>query len=240
MRRFKYIVGSFGKKRTYFLHTINKSNKLTIFFHGVFSTTLDVKHQEIIKKIEKNNYNSDFLCFETSRHYNTFENKNYSFEEYANTFNGKNFTDELDDIKNLLRSVNIEQYTEIIFVGFSLGGTLSSFFIEEYSEKVKKIFLFGSGISTKRKTLPILSTYPTKKDILHNFKKYEGDLIIVQGSLDTIVPQKDANLIISTASMARKTALIRLLGVDHRFLTKFNKPYRDILNEELSKIIVTS
>lgn len=236
-KQLRYIMGTFGKKRIFYRLDKTKSTQLTIFFHGAYSSTLTEKYTNIIRQLKKRKYKSDFLCYETSRKHYSFEDHALPFEAYAQTFSGKTFQDELEDVKTLLQHIRIDRYDSLVFVGYSLGGTLSSFFIRQHTKKIKGIYLFGSGISTNRKTYPILSTYPNSSTILQNFKGYTGTVTLVQGTEDTIVPQEDAGNILAHAISAERTTHIRLKGVDHRFITKFGKCAEDELDEIAARII---
>ena len=101
-------------------------------------------------------------------------------------------------------------------MGFSLGGTQCSYLLPKYGSYIDSVFLFGSGITTKAKgsTYP---GYPNKNEILHNFSLYKGNIFLIQGDLDTVVPQDEAKKILYTAHKARHTELIKLAHVDHSF-----------------------
>lgn len=219
--------GSFGNKKIFYQFINRKlSNKLRFFFlHGVFSTTLKDKYKKLAKHIVKNNLGSVFL-YETSRTLNTWENK-LSFKQYEKSFIGKTFIDEKQDIENIfkhfLKLSLSDKKRNIILVGFSLGGTLASFLLPKYNDLIKDLYLFGSGISTKRKELPILSTYPSKRAILNNFKNYTGSIYLIQGERDNVVPTEEAKQIIKIAKNCLYKKIVILKDVDHQFYLIKNK-----------------
>lgn len=145
-----------------------------------------------------------------------------NYEEYSKTFDGKTFEDEWKDVEVIFKHfLNLRRIkiNNVVLVGFSLGGTMGSFLVKKYPQ-IRSIFMFGSGVSTKRKMLPILSTYPKKEKILKNFSKYKGSVYLIQGENDDVVPQTDAREIINHADKAIIKEIIVLKNVDHQFNLK--------------------
>lgn len=213
--------GIYGNKKIFYrLFGENLSHRLRFFFlHGVFSTTLKEKYQLIARQIVKNKLGSVFL-YETSRKINSWESK-MEFYNYEKTFRGKTFLDEKNDVEiifdHFLKITSSTKKINIILVGFSLGGTLASFLLPKYGSIIKSVFLFGSGITTKRKNLPILSTYPPKEKILQNFKNFKGSIYLIQGDKDNVVPTEEAKQILKIANQSLIKKNIILKNVDHQF-----------------------
>lgn len=222
MNKKGYIEGVFGKKRNYFkiLTPRKENNRYFILFHGSFSSSYNSEKDEIIAKLIIKENLGNVILYETSRDTYTFESK-LSFEEYKSSFGPKTFRQELQDVKILFnffwkKIIMQKKDFQLIFVGFSLGGTLSSYFLPIYGRKVKQVFLFNSGVTTKVKG-STYSHYPNKKEILANFITYKGEIILVQGRGDTVVPQEEATQILDIAKETTSTELICLKGIDHSF-----------------------
>lgn len=236
------IKGTFGKKQILYnlLRTKKKTNNYYIFFHGLYSSSLKERYVEIAKKIISNNL-GNVLLYETSREVYSFENEKIDFLEYQKTFSGKLFKDELRDvslvIEHLVNELIKEKDFKLNFIGFSLGGTISSFFIEKYKKYLNNIFLFGSSIETKNKKRPIVEDYPKKETILNYFSKHTGGLLLIQGTRDNVVNGKKAELIIEAAKKAKYTSIIKLRGVDHRFLKIDDTISVDKINDTIYQIV---
>lgn len=216
--------GSFGKKRIYydFFPVVNPGENYYVFFHGVYSTCFKPKTLSLAKSIVDQSLGSVFL-FETSRQYYSFEreSQSLSFEEYiTESFYGKTFQNELDDVKTIIRFFKEHLITttayKLHFIGFSLGGTMLSFLISE-NRQLSSITLFGSGITTKGQATPIRNEYPKKEVILSNFNHFPGNMTLIQGTEDSVVPIEEAREIIFQANQAKTRKLILWRGVDHLF-----------------------
>lgn len=237
-----YIEGVFGKKRNYYkiLAPKKKNKRYFILFHGSFSSSYNSEKDEIIAKhIIKENL-GNVILYETSRQTYTFEST-LPFEKYKNIIGPKTYQQELEDVKilfNFFWETIIKQNKEsqLIFIGFSLGGTLSSYFLPRYGHKIKKVFLFNSGVTTKVKR-STYSHYPNKKEILTNFITYKGEIILVQGRGDSVVPQDEATEILDIAKETSSTELIRLKGIDHSFRKIDGKPAIPQIARKIFEII---
>lgn len=247
MKAIKTIPGSFRRKGIYcqFIPSKKETNIFYVFFHGAFSSSLKEKYIHIAKMLTNNSIGNVFL-YETSRAIPTFDTKAslLSFEEYRNSFEGKTFEDELADVKSALEFFKNTYLLEVknpkvCFVGFSLGGTLSSFLIQEYQYYLTNIFLFGSGITTRGHNQPITNTYPDKQAILNNFIPFKGNITLVQGTNDTIVPQEEARQIIYQTKNAFSRSLIFLKDVDHTFTYIGSNKKESILAKKIFQIIET-
>lgn len=240
--------GTFGRRELYFKEFYNPDSFDNYFFiHGAFDTTLKHKYFNIAKKLNEDRKVNVFL-FETSRKIYTFENK-LNYKNYANTFSGKSFKDEIKDVQILFKyylekiKKNSKNF-QIKIIGFSLGGTLSSFLIRNFNKYISDIFLFGSGITTKRKDWPILNSYPTKESILNNFSQFSGNLFLILGSKDNVIPTDESVRIVLESKKAQLKELKILKGVDHRF-RKINgalaeRKLENIIYKILSKKVISA
>jgi predicted esterase len=196
---------------------------LILFFHGLFGTTIGSCADGQIKnsfEYFKSNKLASVAMYQTSRH--TERSKDVEFIEWAKeSFEGKSFNDELSDVARALEQIlQSAKYTRLLFVGFSLGGTLSTFFLEKY--KPDGVLMFGSSCMTNSHNVPIGSTYPKKEIILKNLENYPGILKIYQGTDDTVVPKEGALEMIKMAKNSSRRDFVILHKVDHRFLFRNN------------------
>lgn len=238
-------VGTFGRKELYYTYipSKKKSEVFYIFFHGSFSTTLKKRYFELAKRLTTKSIGNVFL-FETSRSIPAFDTKATTddFETYRATFNGKTFADELADMQTLFeffmqKYVAKAKHPQVRIVGISLGGTISSFLIPTYNDVIADIFYLGSGITTKNREFSLIADYPSKTKLLKHFANYTGNITLIQGTADTIVPQEEARAIIFKSEKAKQRSLILLSGVDHRFLF-INGEYKELeLNQKIFNII---
>lgn len=223
----KIISGYFGKKFLYFKFFKDKSLINNFFFaHGVFSSTLKERYLNLADLINKKKIGNVFL-FESSRSIYTFESK-INYDKYIeNSFKGKSFYDEMSDFEVMFDEFKKKlslQKSRIHIVGFSLGGTISTFLIKKYGNLIDNIFFFGSAVHTKRRYLPILSSYPEAKRLLANLSLFKGGVYMVQGTADDLVPQEDGLKILEASKDAKIRQHIILKGVDHRFRLIDGKP----------------
>ena len=177
-----YIEGVFWQKEKLLQNSYPKEKKQSLLysFHGSYSSSYNSEKDEIIAKLIINENLGNVILYETSRQIYTFESS-LPFEEYKNVFGPKTFQQELQDVKTLFQFFRktFIKGNNLIFVGFSLGGTLSSYFYQPM-ENILKVFLFNSGITTKIKG-STYSHYPNKEEILENFASYSGEIVLVQG-----------------------------------------------------------
>jgi pimeloyl-ACP methyl ester carboxylesterase len=236
------ISGSFGKKRIYYqyLESQTVTDIVVVFCHGVFSNSYNnQKYQRLAEEIVSASL-GNVLLFESSRTTQSWE-KGDSWEEYRNSFTGKTFEDERLDLFKIVDFIDTQTHgkKKFVLIGSSLGGTLASFLLPLYKEKILGVVLLGSGITTKSPEQPILSTYPAKKIVLENYRHFMGFVTLVQGTLDTVVPRKEAQRIVTQKSPSPRRDLIILQGVDHTFSTINRKPEPEKIHTLLFDILKT-
>lgn len=239
--------GEFGTKELKIKYLSGDENCLVVFFHGAFGRPF-VKddHYEILMK----RLNQDLdVCVGIGQTSSLDPDKNDEFSKIAELYNGKTFEQELGDVRtiyqffhdNFLKSLLGESDRKIVFCGFSLGGTLSSFLVKEYEGKgLKEILLFGSGCSTKRPDLPILNTYPKKEHVLRNLKDFKGSVTLFQGSEDEVVDKESGILLLNSAENAFSKSLVSVDGADHRFVKRNgeNYDYIDFLFSQIKMAVL--
>lgn len=81
---------------------------------------------------------------------------------------------------------------------------------------VKKISLCGSGCGSNGSIKPILCTMPSQGEILAGVQNYTGEILLIQGEKDDVVPRESGFKIIQAAKKA-KAKLIVVPGVNHNF-----------------------
>lgn len=198
---------------------------LVIFFHGLFGGSLDPhcspEIHVLAERLIADNISAVGL-YETSRH--CMHDGREFFVWGKEAFAGKTFSDEVNDVGIALKKITtaFASYKKLIFVGFSLGGTLSTYFLDTYRPDV--VLMFGSGCTTRNTHVPIGSTYPPKQEIFNNLKNFSGTIKVYQGTKDTIVPKGGATQMLRAAKHAIRRDFIQLRGVDHQFQHRDGKP----------------
>lgn len=240
MNNNQWIPGTFGQKKIYYdyLESTTPSNIVIVFFHGVYSSTYNHPMYKYFAKAIVKKGLANVALYETSRKIQSWE-KPDEWQMYVDSFTGKTFEDELEDVKTIIKYIDDmkKKDTHFFFIGSSLGGTLLSYLLPKYKNRVKSVVLLGSGITTNGKEQPILSTYPSSHEILDNYKMHSGNITLIQGTNDETVPTKPARRIISQDSQALIKKLIILNGVDHRFTTIFGENRAEEIKKTLLSII---
>jgi pimeloyl-ACP methyl ester carboxylesterase len=136
-------------------------------------------------------------------------------------FPQKTFADEIDDVRTvyariLSRTMGEGSIDRVFSVGFSVGGTISLLLTAEFPQ-LQKVCTVGSAISTKRPSLPVLTGYPDKREILEKIKPFRGSLLMLQGFAEEVVPFEDTEEVIHNLCDARYLSLVRLKGANHMF-----------------------
>lgn len=244
------INGNFGTKRITVLHLKGekKNKNIFIFLHGACSTTLKAKYIYLAKKMVDKNY-GDCILFESSRFISFQQSitKKMTFEQYANSFQGKTFTLEMNDMWSVVEWVqNKYKNCDIAFhlIGMSLGGIIAGFFISKLKSKLQSITLIGSGSRIVNKRTTLTKTAPSSKHIIANFKKFKGVLSVINGSADDTIPLNSAEAIFVSAQSVLAKKMTVLEGVDHRFteITGKNKEKKltEIILNQIEQTIITS
>lgn len=94
---------------------------------------------------------------------------NYPFYERAESRSSKNFREEIENIQDILNLINYNEYRQIKFIGKSLGGIISSYYLSQIDKKdIKKYSLVVLGY-----------------DIGYiDLSTFTGDIQIIQGEFD--------------------------------------------------------
>ncbi len=239
-------LGSYGNRKVKMklVGLTNRSKKLVILFPGVYGRPFrDKFYNKLFSRLS--GLGVGVGTFETSR---KRVNLSKDFVRYQKNFEDKSFAMEVRDVRlavdelvsSYKEAVDLKKL-ELCFCGFSLGGTLSSYLISKYRKELKTLIFFGSGCETRGKKMPILSSYPEKDEILKKFKRFRGNIVVVQGTEDRVVPRDGARMILDGCKHAVSRSLVELVGADHRFRQKHGKRFNYfslisyIIESELNK-----
>jgi len=233
--------GSFGKKLIYYKYIAckKKSNDYFIFFHGSFGSSCNSEKYDLIAKKILNFKLGNVFLYETSRNVYTHESK-LPYSEYKKVFGNKSYRQELEDVTTVFhfffnKIVKNNKKAKLHFIGFSLGGIQSLYLLPVYSVYVKSVFLFGSG-----KTINSSDTYkgyPAYESILKNLNQFAGSVVIIQGTKDSVVSEKEAEILFNAAMKAEIVFRIKLKGVDHSFRTLNGKQEAVKITQSIFNII---
>ena len=149
--------------------------------------------------IKNNNNSFNFVIINTAR-------KNSADTQSKESFAGKTFEQECDDIKKsyqLLEKKELLPNSCILHsIANSFGGT-TLLGVPELIEKTTSIVMIGSGCGKSQTTTkPLLTTMPDEDTLLHPLNAYKGVFIFIRGSNDAVVPRESQEKIIKSATSA--------------------------------------
>lgn len=211
-----------------------KTSNVLINIHGLYGLSGDPgsKSKYLAGIVTKNGL-AHVVLFNSSRDWDLSEDGD--FEKQKKSFGEKTFEQELQDAKDMMNLI-IDQSIylfgvkkdklKLFLIGNSLGGTLSTC-LDKYFKYVKKIVLAGSGTRTA------LPSNLAEKQILNNATKFKGEVMLLQGSRDEVVPLKAGDLLLSAYKNA-KTSKVVIEGANHSF-SNARKKYVDFVVKFLKK-----
>lgn len=151
-----------------------------------------------------------------------------TFEDRARAFSKKTFNDELADLRKVVTYV-IEHATELFgcdpedvtlyLHGTSVGGTLALMLSTEYPQ-LKKLSLCAPPSSKGNSRKPIVSTMPEQDTLLSVAQQFTGDLFLLYGEEDAVVPRESSFKILEHATHAH-TSFRVIPGANHDFRTLY-------------------
>lgn len=198
----------------------HNSNNYTIVIHGLygFYDELDFNSKDYFlrEKIQKE-LNFNVVYYNSSRLFkfaNTLE-----YRERIKSFIGKQFSHEVSDLEKVINSIlKINNSAKISLIGNSLGGTIMIPIIGslKYKPNIINAIFCGSGCGTNGSTKPILGSHPGEEYMLSCIEKYSGNLLLMQGELDTKVPIESGVKIFKHCKSKVKERII-LKNMDHSF-----------------------
>ncbi|RKW24464.1 hypothetical protein D8B46_01395 [Candidatus Gracilibacteria bacterium] len=218
--------GSFGEKEikgVFYLVPGNK--KVVVNIHGLYGSGkgTDDKYIKFAEKFQDKGVSSS-LFYSSSRLNVENDDSLGKFENKQKKFFGKTFENELDDakivltyiLKNSVDFLGIKQEDlEITLNGNSLGGMISFYLAEEFSQ-VKNISTVGTGAWLDLGQIPIIDTLPQTEIFLEKVSDFEGNFLMNEAGLDDIFTKEAYNKLFEASLKANKSRIL-FDGVDHSF-----------------------
>lgn len=200
-----------------------KSSSITdltvVFIHGLYGTAGErgLKSYILGEKIRRLGV-ANVAYFNSSRDW-----KIYKSGDEKKAFCGKTFDEERRDILDMFRVLN-ERAPEVFgarqkryqIVANSMGGTMVST-LREVFPRVGKVVLCGSDTGASSATKPILSTYPSKRYVTSAAATFTGDVLLLQGEKDAVVPLASQDELLAAYGSARLAAKKVIPGANHNF-----------------------
>ena len=216
-----YTPGNYRKNHSIikFAKSVIETDLTVVFIHGLYGTAGDRGSKSYIlgEKIRRLGA-ANVAYFNSSRDWEI-----YKSDDEKKAFCGKTFDEERRDILDMFRALD-ERVPEVFgarqkryqIVANSMGGTMASTLREVFSH-VEKIVLCGSGTGSSSATKPILSTYPSKCYVTSAAATFTGDVLLLQGEKDMVVPLWSQDELLAAYSSARLTIKKVIPGANHNF-----------------------
>lgn len=165
---------------------------------------------------------SHVVFYNSSREYvfgadSTFESRQVAFAE-------KTFDNELADLRTVIEYVidhaqkvfGIDQTKLVLHLhGTSIGGTIALMATETFPQ-IKKLSLCAPPSSKGASRKPIVSTMPESEHLFKVAGQFTGDMFLLYGGNDTIVPKESSFALVQHAKNARVTSIV-VPNADHDF-----------------------
>jgi dienelactone hydrolase len=165
---------------------------------------------------------SHVVFYNSSRDYTFGADSN--FESRKAAFAEKTFDDELADLRIVIEHVidhahevfGIDQSRLVLYLhGTSIGGTVALMVTETFPQ-IKKLSLCAPPSNKGASRKPIVSTMPQSESLFKVAGRYTGDMFLLYGGNDTIVPKESSFALVQHAINARVTSLV-VPNADHDF-----------------------
>ncbi len=146
------------------------------------------------------------------------------FESRKAAFAHKTFNDEVTDLHTVIQHVIDHSQDEfgispselVLYLhGTSLGGTISVVVSQEFPQ-IRKLSLCAPPSSKGNSKKPIVSTMPESEEVFSAAGQFTGDMFLLYGDRDTIVPKESSFALVAHASKARLATLI-IPNANHDF-----------------------
>lgn len=198
-------------KGTRFYYKKN-SEKLAVFYHGNAGSACD---RGYIKKI--------------------FSERDYSFiiAEYAGYSNDTRKPSQdliLEDARNINEFITETSYSRLIILGESIGSSVAAYHASiSQADKVLLLSPFNSLREFAKSYYPL---YPVRFLLKENYpseewlKRYKGEVMIIHGTDDSIVPIELAKKLYKSIPSAKE--FIEIEGAGHNNLFLFNNTQESI------------
>jgi predicted peptidase len=147
-----------------------------------------------------------------------------NFESRRAAFAEKTFDDELSDLHTVIAYVinhaqemfNIDQSRLILYLhGTSIGGTVAVMATETFPQ-IGKLSLCAPPSNKGASRKPIVSSMPQSERLFKVAGQFTGDMFLLYGGNDTIVPKESSFAIVQHAVSARVTSMV-VPNADHDF-----------------------
>lgn len=190
-----------------------------VFIHGLYGASgeKETKSHILGTKITEAGI-ANVAYFNSSRDWSTYRDGN---EQDA--FKEKTFNQERQDIIDALKIIDSHseeligtKQSKLWVVANSMGGTIASTLSENFSS-IEKLVLCGSGTGASSSTRPILSTYPSKEYVTSSAATYTGEVLLLQGSSDTVVPLWSQDELLESYTAAKSKTKRVIDGANHNF-----------------------
>ncbi len=147
-----------------------------------------------------------------------------SFETRAAAFAGKTFDEELNDLCAVIRyvkdraqgSFNINPLELALYVhGMSIGGTVALMASAKFPE-IQRLSLCAPPSNRGRSKQSVISTMSDSEAIFAAASRFVGELFLLYGDEDTVVPRESSFAICTHARKAQVSTRV-IPGADHDF-----------------------
>lgn len=139
----------------------------------------------------------------------------------------------------------LDRTKPITVIGSSMGGHVSLELLKRHPE-INNVALFYSAVySAEAFDVPFTEAFSEiirqpksweRNDVLDALERYEGNLLIVAGELDQVVPREVTDLIYTSAEHALKREVIVIPGAEHLLLPVLMEN-KELFDAVINKII---
>lgn len=218
--------GSYHQKSmdVYLYSPKQHTNIVTIVCKGLFSV-FSPSHAcgvNVLGDMLIDSNTSHVVFYNSSRDFSFKADSN--FENRKAAFSAKTFNDELVDLHTVIQYVidhaqdefDIRPSELMLYVhGTSIGGTISLMATAKFPQ-IRKLSLCAPPSNRGNSQKPIVSTMPDSEVLLSVAGQFGGEMLLLYGGNDTIVPKESSLAIVSHAVKA-KTAVVTVPNADHDF-----------------------
>ena len=190
----------------------NNSEKLAIFYHGNAGSACD---RGYMKRI--------------------FSEQNYSFiiaeyTGYSNDTSKPSQVSILSDVRNINEFIAETSYSELIIAGESLGGSVAAYHASIV--EADKVLLLTPFTNLEELVFSHYPLYPVRFLLKEKYpteewmKKHNGEVMIIHGTDDAIVPMRLSKKLYTTITSVKEYR--EIVGAGHNNLFWFNSTQESI------------
>lgn len=200
------------------------ANVVTIIIKGLYGV-FDPHHAcgvNVLGDMLIESGTSHVVFYNSSRDFPLTADSN--FESRKAAFADKTFEEELSDLRTVIKYVidnslgtfGINPSELVLYLhGTSVGGAVALMASAEFPQ-IKKLSLCAPPASKGNSKKPIVSSIPESERLFSAARQFTGDMFLLYGDQDTIVPRESSFAILNHAVKARATSLI-VPKADHDF-----------------------